>query len=331
MKISNWCLSGEEVDHPQNVVIHKIFEDLVEDQPGLKEKVALVNAESGTSITFRELNEKSNRIARIMLENIRKNGLKANSDGDYIVALRFIPSEELVITILAIFKAGLAYVPIVPNWPEGRIQHIVEDAAPIMIITNGKTDILYKAQKSLSIQKKREVVHYDDLLEEALKKNLSTKNIPSNQAKNSNLTGARLYAVLYTSGSTGTPKGVRHVHQAALNRFNWQWRTFPYEDDEVCVIKTTLTFVDSVTEIWSPLLLGKKLVILPIKFTQNVEKFVEELEKYQIGRIFVVTSLVRSILAYLNLSKGTKKRLRNVKIWECSAETVTKDVLLSFF
>ena len=86
MKISNWCLSGEEVDHPQNVVIHKIFEDLVEDQPGLKEKVALVNAESGTSITFRELNEKSNRIARIMLENIRKNGLKANSDGDYIVA-----------------------------------------------------------------------------------------------------------------------------------------------------------------------------------------------------------------------------------------------------
>jgi len=267
----------------------------------------------------------------MLLENIKRNGLKANSDGDYIVALRFLPSEDLVMTILAIFKAGLAYVPIAPNWPEGRIRHIVDDAAPIMIITNAKTDILYKAQKSLAILKKREVVHYDDLLEEALTMNLSTKNIPSNQAMNSNLTATRLYSVLYTSGSTGTPKGVRHVHHAALNRFHWQWTTFPYEEDEVCVFKTTLTFVDSVTEIWSPLLCGKKLVIFPTKVTQNVEKFVEELEKYQIGRIFVVTSLVRSILAYLNLSKGIKKRLRNVKIWECSAETVTKDVLMSFF
>ena len=100
---------------------------------------------------------------------------------------------------------------------------------------------------------------------------------------------------------------------------------------QVCVFKTTLTFVDSVTEIWSPLLCGKKLVIFPTKVTQNVEKFVEYLDKYQIGRIFVVTSLVKNILAYLNLSKGIKKRLKSVKIWECSAETVTKEVLLSFF
>ena len=221
MKISNWCLSGQEVDLPKNLMIHKIFEDLVEDQPGLKDKVALVNAEDGSSVTYKELNEKSNKIARVLLENIKKNGLKANSDGDFIVGLRFLPSDELVITILAIFKAGLAYVPIAPNWPEGRIRHIVDDASPIIIITNAKTDILYKAQKSLSILKKREIVHYDDLLESAFSQNMSAKNIPSNQAMNSKLTGNRLYSVLYTSGSTGTPKGVRHVHHAALNRFNW--------------------------------------------------------------------------------------------------------------
>ena len=138
--------------------------------------------------------------------------------------------------------------------------------------------------------------------------------------------------MLYTSGSTGLPKGVKHVHSAALNRFHWQWRIWPYARDEVCVFKTTLTFVDSVTEIWSPLLCGKKLVIFPTRVTQNVEKFVEYLDRYQIGRIFVVTSLVRSILSFLKISGGTKKKsLQSVKIWECSAETVTKDVLLAFY
>lgn len=126
-------------------------------------------------------------------------------------------------------------------------------------------------------------------------------------------------------------KGVKHIHSAALNRFYWQWRHWPYLEHETCVFKTTLTFVDSVTEIWSPLLSGKKLVIFPTKVTQNVEKFIEYLEKYQIGRIFVVTSLVRNILSFLNLKKGVKKQLQSVKIWECSAETVTQDVLMAFY
>mgnify|MGYP001248275968 CR=1 FL=1 len=66
------------------------------------------------------------------LSNKRLLSAKPNPDGDYIVALRFLPGEQLVTTILAIFKAGLAYVPIAPNWPGGRIEHIIADAAPIM-------------------------------------------------------------------------------------------------------------------------------------------------------------------------------------------------------
>ena len=88
-----------------------------------------------------------------------------------------------MITLLAILKAGLAYVPIAPNWPEGRVRHVIEDAAPVLIITNqDRADVLYTAQAELPILKKREVVFYDELDEEALK--LSSKNIPSNQALN---------------------------------------------------------------------------------------------------------------------------------------------------
>lgn len=63
-----------------------------------------------------------------------------------------------------------------------------------------------------------------------------------------------LYAVLYTSGSTGRPKGARITHRATFNRIMWQWQTFPYRQNDVCIFKTTLTFVDSISEIWGPLL-----------------------------------------------------------------------------
>ena len=330
MKLENWCLTGEEHDHPQDTVISKLFEDLLEKNLDLQNKVALIHAETKAELTFRELNEKANALARLILRKIKKEGMLPNQDGDYIVGLRFVPDESLVITILALFKAGLAYVPLAPNWPEGRVQHIINEAQPIMLMTNAKSDILVKAQKELSITKKRPIFQYKEMIEEAFKTNTSILNLPSNQILNNSLKGSRLYSVLYTSGSTGTPKGVRHVHRAACNRFFWQWRCFPYSKDEVCVFKTTLTFVDSVTEIWSPLLSGKKVVIFPTKVTQNVEDFVNKLEEFKIGRVFVVTSLVRNILAFCRLNKQ-KKRLQFVKIWDCSAEPVTKEILLSFF
>ena len=66
-------------------------------------------------------------------------------DGDYLVALRFLPNIELIVTLMALAKIGLAYVPIAPNWPAGRVKMIFEDAKPSLVITNTKVDILYKA------------------------------------------------------------------------------------------------------------------------------------------------------------------------------------------
>ena len=75
--------------------------------------------------------------------------IKRNNDGDLIVALRFLPSIELIVTILALLKCGVAYVPIAPNWPSGRIKLILEDSKPAMIFTNTKGELIYKAISEL--------------------------------------------------------------------------------------------------------------------------------------------------------------------------------------
>ena len=72
-----------------------------------------------------------------------------------------------------------------------------------------------------------------------------------------------LAVVLYTSGSTGIPKGVRLEHSTIYQRLRWQWKTLPFLPGEVACFKTALTFVDSIAEIWAPLLASVPIYIVP--------------------------------------------------------------------
>ena len=65
------------------------------------------------------------------------------------MALRFLPNLDLIVTILALAKAGLAYVPIAPNWPAGRVRLILQQAQPAFFITNTRADLIYKAMADM--------------------------------------------------------------------------------------------------------------------------------------------------------------------------------------
>jgi non-ribosomal peptide synthetase component F len=78
--------------------------------------------------------------------------------------------------------------------------------------------------------------------------------------------------------------GVRLSHQAVLNRLQWQWCTFPYGPEEhICVFKTALTFVDSVAELWGPLLQGRNVFVVPRDMTKNPEQLLHILEEQKVG------------------------------------------------
>lgn len=78
--------------------------------------------------------------------------------------------------------------------------------------------------------------------------------------------------------------GVRLPHDIILNRLQWQFNEFPYSSTEkVCVFKTALTFVDSVCEIWGPLLNGLTILVVPKQVTRDPQKLVEELSFYKVN------------------------------------------------
>ena len=96
-----------------------------------------------------------------------------------------------------------------------------------------------------------------------LDKDLEVIAQESDKNPNSSVRADNPAYLIYTSGSTGTPKGVLGLHRGAVNRFHWMWQTYPFKAHEICCQKTSLSFVDSVWEIFGPLLQGIPTVIIP--------------------------------------------------------------------
>ncbi len=278
--------------------------------------------ENERRLSYKSLNLISSKIARILLDLIEMKNLKSNQDGDWIVAVCMKPSDHLITTLLGIWKSGAAYLPLGISYPCTRIKHILDEAKPALIIYDDDYENIDLFEGTFSI-------NFKDLISEA--QSFQDENIDEIDPLTKDPFAPAI--ILYTSGSTGTPKGVRLSHAAILNRLEWQWERFPFSSTEkICVFKNSITFVDSVSEIFGPLLRGLSLLIVPKCSTQNPQKLVSILEKYKIERLYTVPTLLRSILMYLNMRKnGAGKLLDNLKIWICSGEVLTVQLAKEFF
>ncbi|MFH9241275.1 actinomycin synthase II AcmB, partial [Streptomyces anulatus] len=208
-----------------------------------------------TSLTYRELDERANRLAHL---------LAAHGVGpERIVALALPRSVDLVVAVLAVLKAGAAYLPLDPEYPANRLAHMVTDAQPTLILTTTETEA------KLPDRHTAPVLRLDDP---------ETLAALAGQPAHSPAVGLRpdhpAY-VIYTSGSTGVPKGVVNTHRNVVRLFDATRPWFDFGPDDVWTLFHSYAFDFSVWELWGALLHGGRLVVVPYDVSRSPHAFLD--------------------------------------------------------
>jgi amino acid adenylation domain-containing protein len=295
--------NNTEADYPYHSCIHELFEAQVGRTP---DAVGLEC--EGRTLTYRELNIKANQLA-CYLQNLGVGPEK-------LVGICVEPSIEMVVGLLGILKAGGGYVPLDPAYPSQRLDFMLEDAQVSVIVTQEK--LLDRAQHS-------GCCNQDSLV--CLDRDWPVIERQNTEYSKSKVASNNLAYVIYTSGSTGTPKGVVGLHQGAINRFCWMWKNYPFQQNERSCIRTSLNFVDSVWEIFGPMLQGVPALILSNEVVLDPQLLVRTLAENHVTRISLVPSLLRTILDVIPV---LEHRLPALKWWSCSGEPLTKELVERF-
>jgi amino acid adenylation domain-containing protein len=207
-------------------------------------------------LTYRELEEHSNRMAQAL----RDCGVR---DGDR-VGVCMDRSLELVEVLLAILKAGAAYVPMDPTYPVDRIAYTISDAQISIVIASAK---------GLETAKDVRVLEPQELLKLAPRRH---------EAPLINASASDAAYVIYTSGSTGRPKGVVVPHRNVVALLAATTEDFGLSAQDTWTLFHSSAFDFSVWEIWGCLLTGGHLVVAPYWITRNPEEFAELLAKERV-------------------------------------------------
>ncbi len=243
--------------HPKDKCLHELFEAQARHTP---EAVAVMFGEQ--SLTYRELNERANQLAR----HLKKLGVRADS----LVGICVERSLEMVVGLLGILKAGGAYVPLDPEYPKERLAFMLEDSGVAVLLTQAHLAAPQSGARLVRLD-----ADWSTITEQ------SCSNVP-NVATPENLA-----YVIYTSGSTGKPKGVAMGHEALVNLISWQGHDPAFSAGLKTLQFASLSFDVSFQEIFSTLSSGGALVLISEELRRDFGRLLSFLEDWKVQRLFL--------------------------------------------
>ncbi|MFF4964300.1 amino acid adenylation domain-containing protein [Streptomyces sp. NPDC001037] len=264
-------------------------------------------------VSYRELDERANRLAHWLI----RSGVRTED----LVGVHLHRSVDLVVAMLAVFKAGAVYLPLDPDHPAGRLEQVVRDAAPRIVLTSsglagsGTADGgpataggSATADGSAAAGGSATVVVLDA-------GTVTWDGLPSSPP-DVELFPDNAACLLYTSGSTGRPKGVLLTHHGLANRMRWMCDSFAFGPEDVVLHKTPISSDPSLWEMLVPLFTGGRLVLARPGRHLDPRHVVETLRRHRVTACDFVPSMLRSVLD----EPGFAESAGDLRVMVCGGE-----------
>ncbi|MEU0032291.1 amino acid adenylation domain-containing protein, partial [Streptomyces sp. NPDC006335] len=259
------------------------------------------------TVSYAELNARANRLARHLICH--------GAGPEKVVALLLPRSVELVVALLAVLKAGAAYLPIDPEYPHERVRYLLDDTRPVCVVvaddagnTTGPTPVVSFGDPGLD----RVPAEYPD-----------TDICDAERA--SPLRPANPAYVIYTSGTTGLAKGVVVSHEGVVNRLVWMIERYGLSAEDRVIQKTPYGFDVSVWEFFATLLAGATLVVAPPGEHRDARRIGELIRRERVTVAHFVPSMLRSLLG-----EAGPEQLAGLRQVICSGEALSGDAVREF-
>lgn len=253
---------------PRGRCLHELFAEQARAAP---EAIALVHEDD--EFTYRELDRRSNQLANYLC------GVGVGPGA--IVGLCVERSPAMMVGLLAILKAGAAFLPLDPGYPSDRLVRMLTETKALVIVTQASlVDRLAMHEgQLLRIDADWEVVAAQPVAAPA------TKADPENLAY-----------VIYTSGSTGGPKGVMTRHSGVVSYLAFLTQTYGLGSDNTVLHVSSISFDPSIRDLFGPLLSGGRLAIVRASDEKEPGKYLEAIQKHKVTTILSVTPSLLSVM-----------------------------------
>ncbi len=269
---------------PENSCLPELFEDRCRSTP---DSIAVISG--ARQLSYRELNEKSNKVAHWLISN--------GAGADKLIGVCADRSLDLVIGILGILKSGSAYVPFDASYPSERIEYMVKESGIKTLLIQESFRNIFSATpaklKSLDAD-------WNDFENQSVE-NPVVKILPANLAY-----------VLFTSGSTGMPKGVAMIHRALVNLIAWQNTKTGLGIPARTLQFAPISFDVSFQELFTTWTSGGTLVMITDEMRLNAIRLLEFINENTIERLFLPFIALQHLTEVADNSKIWPKCLKDV-------------------
>ncbi|MDJ0598953.1 MAG: amino acid adenylation domain-containing protein [Crocosphaera sp.] len=270
-----WNWNENKVEYPQDICLHQLFEKCAEKTPN---SVAVVFQHK--QLNYQELNSKANQLAHYL----HSLGVKKN----VLVGICFDRSVEMIVALLGVLKAGGAYLPLDPAYPEERLSFMLNDAQVSVVLTQQKliANLLVRDLPVVCLDKDWE--------------SISQQN-EANPVSNS--TPDSLAYAIYTSGSTGKSKGVLVAHGSLVSAFYAWEKAYQLHSLTSHLQMASFAFDVFSGDVIRALCSGAKLVLCPREWLLEPEKLYKLMLAEKVDSAEFVPAVLRNLVQYLEKSQ----------------------------